>query len=94
MKIKLLGVPAIVDGSGQEQTVRGHQAWALLARLLMSKSPLSRRTLAAELFPGTVDPLGSLRWCLAALRKALGSAEFLRGDPIALVPMEGAEVDV
>jgi DNA-binding SARP family transcriptional activator len=94
MKIKLLGVPAIVDGSGQEQTVRGHQVWALLARLLMSKSPLSRRTLAAELFPDTVDPLGSLRWCLAALRKALGSAEFLRGDPIALMPIEGTEVDV
>jgi len=94
MKIKLLGVPAIIDGNGQERPVKGHQVWALLARLLMSTSPLSRRTLAEELFPDTVDPLGSLRWGLAALRKALGSAQLLRGDPISLVLPGGTEVDL
>ena len=71
VKIRLLGVPAIVGADGQPQLVRGHQAWALLARVLMSARPLGRRELAEALFPETVDPLGSLRWCLASLRKAL-----------------------
>ena len=34
------------------------------------------------MFPETADPLGALRWCLAALRKALNSADCLRGDPV------------
>ena len=43
---------------------------------------LTRRELSAELFPEAADPLGSLRWCLASLRKTIGSAEVLTGDPI------------
>ena len=82
MTIKLMGAPTIVDARGQQQIVRGHQAWALLARLLLSARPLSRRALAAELFPDTVDPLGSLRWTLASLRKSLNCSVALRGDPI------------
>ena len=81
-KIKLLGEPAILDEDGQSQAVRGYQAWALLARVLLARIPLDRRGLAAELFPETADPLGALRWCLASLRKALNSADCLRGDPI------------
>ncbi|WP_168992131.1 MULTISPECIES: BTAD domain-containing putative transcriptional regulator [Mesorhizobium] len=80
--IRLLGEPAILDANGQSQPVRGHQAWALLARVVLARAPLDRRALAADLFPETVDPLGSLRWCLASLRKALNSTDCLYGDPI------------
>src|SRR5688572_21799285 len=71
VKIKLLGEPAILDEDGASQAIRGYQAWALLVRVVLASGPLDRRRLAAELFPETVDPLGSLRWCLASLRKAL-----------------------
>ncbi|MFO1066943.1 MAG: BTAD domain-containing putative transcriptional regulator [Geminicoccaceae bacterium] len=90
--IRLLGDPVILDGSGQPQAVRGHQAWALLARVLLARRPLERRTLAAELFAETADPLGAVRWCLAALRKALDRGDCLLGDPVqANLP---AEIDV
>ena len=62
--------------------VRGHQSWALLARILLAERPLSRRQLSAELFPSAEDPLGALRWCLAGCRRALGSAGVLVGDPV------------
>jgi DNA-binding SARP family transcriptional activator len=104
MEIRLLGKPAISDAGGQLQAVRGYQAWALLARVLMSARPLSRQDLAAELFPETADPLGSLRWCLASLRKALDCAQALCGDPVqGLLPadtrldihaLESAEFDI
>lgn len=83
IRIRLLGNPAILDSDEVSQPVRGLQAWALLARVVLAQAPLDRRSLAAELFPETVDPLGSLRWCLAALRKALNCSECLSGDPIA-----------
>lgn len=94
MQIHLLGKPRIIDADGQAQAVRGHQAWAILARSLLSKGPLDRRNLAAELFPETVDPLGSLRWCLASIRRALNSADSLTGDPIETHLPEGTFVDV
>lgn len=94
MKIRLLGEPSIIDGRGHPQEVRGHQAWALLARLLLARAPQDRRSLAAELFPDTIDPLGSLRWSLAALRKALDSSESFRGDPVDANLPEGSIVDV
>jgi len=81
-RIRLLGRPAILDDAGGARAVRGHQAWALLARILLADRPLERRTLAAELFADADDPLGSLRWCLAALRKALDTSDVLIGDPI------------
>lgn len=93
-KIKLLGEPAILGADGRSQGVRGHQAWALLARVLMARGPLDRRSLAAELFPETADPLGSLRWCLASLRKALDSSECLLGDPIERSFSPDVEIDV
>lgn len=92
--IQLLGRPKITADDGEEETVRGHQAWAILARILLSKMPLDRRILAFELFPETADPLGSLRWCLASLRRALHSPESLCGDPIESNLPPGSEVDV
>jgi DNA-binding SARP family transcriptional activator len=81
MQIRLLGIPKIIAPDGSIATVRGLQTWAVLARVLLSPRPLSRRQLATELFPETVDPLGSLRWCLASLRRSLGP-EVLTGDPV------------
>ncbi len=92
--IRLLGEPEILGQDGRPRPVRGHQAWALLARVLLARRPLDRRGLAAELFPETADPLGSLRWCLASLRQALDSSESLRGDPIEPNLCPGVFVDV
>jgi DNA-binding SARP family transcriptional activator len=92
--IRLLGEPAILDADGQSQPVRGHQAWALLARVLLARAPLDRRALATELFPETIDPLGSLRWCLASLRKALNTADCLNGDPIEHGFADDIDIDV
>jgi len=93
IKIRLLGEPAIL-ADGASQTVRGYQAWALLARVTLTPGELDRRTLAAELFPETIDPMGSLRWCLASLRKALDCSGCLAGDPIELNFPDGVEIDV
>ena len=93
-QVRLLGTPAILDEDGQSQPVRGHQAWALLARVLLAERPLSRQILAAELFPESVDPLGALRWCLAALRKALNTSECLVGDPVEARLPAGTEIDL
>lgn len=92
LKIRLLGVPCIISPEGTQNPVRGHQAWAVLARVLLSDRPVSRRQIAAELFPETVDPLGALRWCLAALRRALGP-QTLTGDPLLANLPNGSWVD-
>lgn len=93
-RIRLLGVPAIFDGAGRRQNLRGYQAWALLARILLSRQPVERRRLAAELFPETADPLGALRWCLASIRKALDCAACLTGDPVEFGNAADFDVDV
>lgn len=93
-QVRLLGTPAIVDDEGRCQPVRGHQAWALLARVVLARRPLSRQVLAAELFPESVDPLGAVRWGLAALRKALNTSDCLVGDPVELKFPSGTEVDL
>jgi DNA-binding SARP family transcriptional activator len=93
-KIRLLGEPAILDGAGRTQAVRGYKAWALLARLLLARGPLDRRILAEELFSEADDPLGSLRWCLTSLRKALDSPDGLSGDPVRCQLPADVDVDV
>jgi len=94
IKINILGSPEIIDANGDKQTVRGHKSWALLARVLLARQPLSRRDIATELFPEVDDPLGSLRWCLASLRKALNVPGVFSGDPIESNLPKDAEVDV
>lgn len=93
MKMMLLGPPQVVAVAGKVAVVRGHQSWAVLARILLADRPLYRRRLAVELFPETVDPLGAMRLCLPALRRALGR-ETLLGDPIEPRLPPGTEVDV
>lgn len=93
MKISVIGKPAIVNAKGETVAIPGQQSWALLVRLLLARRPLSRRTLASELFCDAVDPLGALRWSLASLRRALGP-ETLRGNPIELNLPADVEVDL
>jgi DNA-binding SARP family transcriptional activator len=82
LQVRLLGQPRVETSDGETREIPGRQSWAVLARLLLADRPVARRELSAELFPDTVDPLGSLRWCLASLRRALGSADLFTGDPI------------
>jgi DNA-binding SARP family transcriptional activator len=92
--IRLLGEPAIFDAAGCPVAMRGHKVWALLARLLLARGAIERRELAAELFPQADDPLGSLRGCLARLRRALGLPRILRGDPLKIVLPPDCDVDL
>ncbi len=93
VRICLIGTPRLMGGD-ERRPVRGFQAWALLARVLLADRPLSRRELAAELFPETADPLGSLRWCLAALRRALDAPDSLTGDPVRVDLPDHVTVDL
>jgi DNA-binding SARP family transcriptional activator len=93
-RIRLLGEPAIFDATGRRRPLRGFQAWALLARVVLSRQPVERRQLSAELFPETADPLGALRWCLASLRRALDRADCLTGDPVEFGQRGAIEIDV
>lgn len=94
LHIRLIGSPSIEDASGERRDVRGKKPWAVLARVLLADRALTRRELSAELFAEADDPLGSLRWCLASLRKAIGSADVLTGDPIRRELPEWIGVDV
>jgi DNA-binding SARP family transcriptional activator len=94
LHIRLIGSPRIEGPGGESCDVRGRKPWAVLARVLLADRPLTRRELSAELFQDTADPLGSLRWCLASLRKAIGSAEVFTGDPISRELPDWVSVDV
>jgi DNA-binding SARP family transcriptional activator len=93
LKVQLLGRPTILDDDGRTLVVPGQQAWGLLARVLLTDRPVRRREIASELFGDTADPLGSLRWCLAALRRVLGS-QALQGDPIEACLSPDTRVDI
>jgi DNA-binding SARP family transcriptional activator len=94
LAIHLLGIPRIEQDGAERPQPRGHKPWALLALLLLSNSPLSRERLAGMLFAEADDPLGSLRWNLAELRRLLGPEATLTGDPVQLELPAGAQVDV
>ena len=70
------------------------KAWALLAYLVLTRSVPSRERLAGLLFGDARDPLGALRWNLAELRRSLGPAVDLGGDPVVLGLPVDAFVDV
>lgn len=94
LHIRLMGLPSMEGPNGELREVRGRKPWAVLARVLLADRALTRRELSAELFPEAADPLGSLRWCLASLRKTIGSAEVLTGDPIRRELPDWVSVDV
>jgi DNA-binding SARP family transcriptional activator len=94
LSIRLLGPPALERDGRSVAAPRGRKAWALLAYLLLAERPPGRRQLAELLFGEAEDPLGALRWTLAELRRALGAPGLFAGDPVAIEPGAGLEVDV
>lgn len=92
--IRLLGAPEIERDGVVVAPPRGRKAWAVLAYLALSRRPVARARLAGLLFADAGDPLGALRWTLAQLRRALGVAGALRGDPLELGLPDGTSVDV
>jgi DNA-binding SARP family transcriptional activator len=74
---------------------RGHKTWGLLAYLTLSRvNKPSREHLAELLFTEADDPLGSLRWNLAELRRALGPATLPHGSTeLALLPGTFVDID-
>ena len=89
--IRLLGQPAILR-DGEPAAAPGRKAWALLAYLLLSERPISRRRLS-DFVADADDPLGALRWNLTELRRALGDAATVAGDPIELTLAPDVVVD-
>jgi DNA-binding SARP family transcriptional activator len=92
--IRLLGRPEIERDGVVATPPRGHKAWAVLAHLVLAERPVARARLAGLVFGDAEDPLGALRWTLAQLRRALGVADTLRGDPLELGLPAGTVVDV
>ena len=92
--IRLLGPPEIERDGVVVAPPRGHKAWAVLAYLVLAERPVARTRLAGLIFGDADDPLGALRWTLAQLRRALGVAGTLRGDPLELGLPAGLAVDV
>jgi DNA-binding SARP family transcriptional activator len=94
LAIHLLGRPHLERDGEPVAAPRGHKAWGLVAYLLLSRvrAP-SREYLAELLFTGADDPLGSLRWNLAELRRALGAATLAHGST-ELMLRPGTFVDV
>ena len=95
LSIHLLGRPHLERDGEPVAGPRGHKAWGLVAYLTLSevRHP-SREHLAELLFTGADDPLGSLRWNLAELRRALGAATLPHGSTeLALPPGTFVDVD-
>lgn len=94
LAIHLLGNPHIERDGVTQAGGRGHKPWAMLAVLLLSTAPPSRQRLASLLFSDADDPLGSLRWNLAELRRMLGQDAMIGGDPVVLALPADAKVDL
>jgi DNA-binding SARP family transcriptional activator len=92
--IRLLGSTEIERDHVVVASPRGRKAWAVLAYVVLAERPVARTRLAALVFGDADDPRGALRWTLAELRRALGLAGALRGDPVEIGLPADAEVDV
>lgn len=94
LSIHLLGKPSLEREREPTAPPRGNKAWGLLAYLTLStvREP-SREHLAEMLFAEADDPLGSVRWNLAELRRRLGAEVVAQGSTRLTLP-PGAFVDV
>ena len=92
--IRLLGPPEIERDGSVVPPPRGHKTWAVLAYVVLAERPVWRARLAELVFGDAEDPRGALRWALAELRRALGFAGALRGDPLQPGLPAGTAVDV
>ena len=89
LAIHLLGRPHVEHDGEHVPPPRGRKAWALLAYLALSRvrAP-SREHLAELLFATADDPLGSVRWNLAELRRLLGPAALPQGEVRLVLPSD------
>jgi DNA-binding SARP family transcriptional activator len=94
LAISLLGPSEIERDGVVVPPPRGHKAWAVLAYVVLAERPVTRTRLAELIFDDADDPRGALRWALAQVRRALGVADALRGDPLELGLPAHAVVDV
>jgi DNA-binding SARP family transcriptional activator len=92
--IRLLGPPEIEWDGSVVPPPRGHKTWAVLTYVVLAERPVWRARLAELVFGDAEDPRGALRWALAELRRALGLAGALRGDPLQPGLPAGTAVDV
>ncbi len=81
-RVNLLGPPAIEVDGAPVASPRGSKSWAVLAHLVLSDRPVPRSRLVDLLFEEAEDPAAALRWTLSQLRRALGDAVDLGGDPV------------
>src|SRR4029450_432346 len=95
LAIHLLGRPQLERDGEPVARPRGHKAWGLGAYLLLSRGRHASLVHLAELlFAAAADPLGSLRWNLAELRRALGAATLPHGSTaLSLAPGTFVDVD-
>lgn len=93
--LRLLGEPRIERDGDVLPPPRGRKAWALLAYLILSERPPSRRAVAELLFNDADDPLAALRWTLSAIRRATDwSTDEIGGDPLVIRLQEGHSIDL
>ncbi|CAN5869124.1 hypothetical protein BH23ACT2_BH23ACT2_11720 [soil metagenome] len=79
LEIRLLGAPAVIVDGEPARRPRGTKPWAVLAYVALSGRPCTRSHLAELLFSEAEDPLGALRWNLAAIRRLLSCPDALKG---------------
>ncbi len=84
VSVQLLGSPTARIDDIEVAPPKGAKPWGLLAYLAASGRPHPRTELAELLFSGAVDPLGALRWNLAAMRRLLDRPDAFKGDSIRL----------
>ena len=94
LHIKLLGRPSLVADGREVPGPRGAKAWATLAYLAGSPSPVPRDRMVSLLFPDAADGAAALRWSLAELRRSIGNPRSFAGDPVALALGPEVTVDV
>ncbi len=93
--VHLLGDPRIERDGELIAAPRGRKAWALLAYVILAERPPSRRAVAELLFCDAKDPLATLRWTLAEIRRATGWATHeIGGDPLVVTLDAGHRVDL
>src|SRR5215218_10168430 len=92
--VHLLGRPSITGPSGGAYQFRSRKSWAIMAYLILSDQPPSRSQLASLLFDEADDPIRALRWSLAEVRRGLGEAGSVDGDPVVLRLAPDTVVDV
>ncbi|MEU7817984.1 hypothetical protein [Pseudonocardia sp. NPDC049154] len=92
--VRLLGPPRVETRGPRPPVPRGRKPWALLALLLTTTGPVPRGRVQELLFPDAEDPQAALRWTLSQVRRAVGDAVRLEGDPLTCEIAEGVRVDV